>query len=536
MSCSELCCEVKRMSKIISSTDAISLIRDNAVIGIGGFGGFSAPDEILREMAKSFFIHGSPKGLHVVSGISPGDLTEDGCGLSIIREPGIIASIYAAHVGMSPAIGRAVSANQIAGYTVPLGVYGQLLGAIAGKRPGVITRVGLHTFCDPRLEGCKVNEKAKESGRNVVSLIEFDGEEYLYYKSFPIDVCIIRGSYADEYGNVSLEEEAIYSEQNAMAAAVHSCGGTVIVQVKWVSKRGGLDPRHVAIPGVLVDYVVQAKPENHLQCYDGSPFRPELIGDVRMRLDMIRPMELTPRKVCGRRAAFEINAGNLVNLGIGMPDSVASVANEEGVSHQVTFSIETGVYGGVPVSGVGFGASVNPDAILPITDNIDIYDGGVLDAAFLGLGEIDEEGNVNVSKFGPRCTGPGGFINITQNTPKVCFMGTFTAGKMECRIGGGRLAIERDAPGVKFKKRVQQVTFSSRSALEKGQQVLYITERAVFRLEKEGLTLTEIAPGVDLERDVLSKMEFSPRISPELRLMDERIFHDKKMKISFLSQ
>ena len=524
------------MGKIISSAAAISLIRDNDVIGIGGFGGFSAPDEILRELAKSFFTHGRPKGLHVVSGISPGDLTENGYGLSIIKEPGIIASIYASHVGMSPSIGRAVSANQIAGYTVPLGVYGHLLKAIAGKKPGVLTRIGLHTFCDPRLEGCRVNDKARESGREVVSLVEFDGAEYLHYKTFPLDICMIRGSYADEYGNVSLEEEAILSEQAAMAAAVHNSGGIVVVQVKNVFKRGALDPRQVSIPGALVDYVVQAKPEHHLQCYDGSVFRPELIGDVRQRLEMISPMALSPRKICGRRAALEITGGSLVNLGIGMPDSVASVANEEGISHQVTFSIETGVYGGVPVSGVGLGASVNPDAILSITDSFDIYDGGALDAAFLGLGEVDEEGNVNVSKFGSRCTGPGGFINITQNTRKVCFMGTFTAGHMDCKTGGGLLSIEKDAEYVKFKKKVGQVTFSSRYARENGQEVLYITERAVFRLEAGGLTLTEIAPGMDIEKDILPKMEFVPLISPELKTMDERIFTDKKMKISFIDR
>ena len=287
------------MGKIISSANVISLIRDNSVIGIGGFGGFSAPDEILCEMAKSFSAHGSPKGLHVVSGVSPGDLREEGYGLSIIKAPGIISSIYAAHVGMSPAVGRAVSGSEIAGYTVPLGVYGELLRAIAAGKPGVMTKVGLHTFCDPRLEGCLMNRLAEESGREVVSLIDFEGEEYLFYRSFPIDVCIIRGSYADEYGNISLEEEALYSEQAAMAAAVHNGGGTVIVQVKNVFKRGALDPRRVAIPGALVDYVVQAKPENHLQCYDGSLFRPELIGDVRMQLDMVPPRGARDK---GRRA------------------------------------------------------------------------------------------------------------------------------------------------------------------------------------------------------------------------------------------
>ncbi|OUO95007.1 CoA-transferase [Cloacibacillus sp. An23] len=524
------------MSKVISSSAAISLIRDNSVIGIGGFGGFSAPDELLREMAKSYLTHGTPKGLHAVCGVSPGDLTEDGWGLSIIKAPGLLSSIYASHVGMPPAIGRAVSSNEIAGYTVPLGVYGHLLRAMAGKTPGVITRIGLHTFCDPRLEGCRVNELAKNSGREVVSLINIDGTEYLHYKPFRIDVCIIRGSYADEYGNVSLEEEALYSEQAAMAAAVHNNGGTVIVQVKGIFKRGVLDPRHVAIPGALVDYVVLAKPENHPQCYDGSPFRPELIGDVRARLDLLKPMALTPRKICGRRAASEIKGGSYINLGIGMPDSVADIANEEGISHQVTFSIETGVCGGLPVRGVGFGAAFNPEAILSITDTLDMYDGGVLDAAILGLGEADEEGNVNVSKFGTRCTGPGGFIDITQSTKKICFIGTFTAGKLEYKTGDGRLVIEKDAEKTKFRKKVQQVTFSARYAREMGQEVLYITERAVFRLGADGVELVERAPGVDVERDILARMDFAPKISPKLKLMDERIFTDKKMRISFIDE
>ncbi len=521
------------MGKVISSATAISLIRDNSVIGIGGFGGFSAPDELLRELSRSYAAHGTPSNLHVLCGVSPGDLTDDGYGLSIIKEPGIISSIYASHVGMPPAIGRAVSSNKIAGYLVPLGVYGHLLRAIAAKRPGVITRGGLHTFCDPRLEGCCVNELAKNSGREVVSLINIDGTEYLHYKPFRLDMCVIRGSYADEYGNISLEEEALYSEQAAMAAAAHNNGGVVIVQVKGVFKRGALDPRRVAIPGTLVDYVVIAQPENHLQCYDGTSFRPELIGDVRARLDLIRPMDMSPRKVCGRRAALEIKSGALVNLGIGMPDGVASVMNEEGVSHRATFTIETGLYGGVPVSGVGLGASVNPDAILPITNSFDIYDGGVLDTAVLGFGEADEEGNVNVSKFGVRCTGPGGFINITQSTKKICFIGTFMAGQMEYKISGGRLTIVKDAEERKFRKKVQQITFSARYARETGQEALYITERAVFRLDGDGLVLIETAPGVDVERDILDKMDFAPKISPDLRLMDERIFMDKKMRISF---
>jgi len=517
------------MAKFVSASKAISLIRDNMTIGIGGFGGFSAPDELLRQIASSYAVNNTPRGLHVVSGISPGDLDENGYGLSIISAEGIISSIYAAHVGMSPAIGRAVGANRIAGFTIPLGVYGQLLKASAAKQPGVLTRVGLHTLCDPRIDGCAVNDLARRSGRDVVSLITIDKEDYLLYKTFPIDACIIRGTYADEAGNISLQREALYSEQLAMATAVHNNGGIVIVQVAGVVKKGDLDPRHVKIHNCVVDYVVVSSPENHLQCYDGSGYRPELVGEKRVIPDSVIPIDLSFRKICGRRGAMEITAGSLINLGIGMPDSISAVASEEGFWDQVTLAIETGVFGGIPVRGVGLGAAVNPEAIYMITDNFDLYDGGGLDIAFFGAAEIDEQGNVNVSMFGNRCTGPGGFIDISQNTHKVCFMGTFTADKVFFDSSNGNLFIKKDGDHIKFRKNVEQITFSAKDAKKNKQKVLYITERAVFCLTRNGVMLTEIAPGVDLEIDILSKMEFIPHISPCLKLMDERIFSNEKM-------
>ena len=524
------------MTKQISVAKAVSLIKDNITLGVGGFGGASAPDALLCGMAESFSRCGSPRGLTVVSGISPGDLKEDGYGLSEIKQEGIISAIYAPHVGMSPAIGRAVGANKIAGYTVPLGVYDHLLRAIAGKKPGVVTRIGLYTFCDPREDGCCTNELAKNSGWQVVSLIELDGAEYLHYKPFRLDACIIRGTLADEAGNTTLDHEVVCSEQAVMAAAVHNCGGFVIVQVEDVVENGSLDPRRVQIPGCIVDYIVKAEPQLHLQCYDGSEFRPELIGESRAHLEKLTPMPLTLRKICGRRAAMELPDGGLVNLGIGMPDSVASVVNEEGLTDRLTLSIETGVWGGVPIQGVSFGAAVNPQIIMPICDNFDLYDGGCLDAAVLGLAEADSEGNLNVSKFGGRCYGPGGFTNITQTTKKLCFIGTFTAGKPDYEIKDGRLNIGRDEGRVKFKKHVEQITFSGRYAREFGQDVLYITERAVFRLTDEGMTLTEIAPGVDLRSQILDKMEFEPHISKNLKEMDGRIFRREVMKLSLRSR
>lgn len=521
------------MGKVISSYTTISLIRDKMTVGIGGFGGHSAPDELLLELAAHYSLHKTPRELNIVAGICPGDLTEDGFGLSALKEEGIISSIYASHVGMPPAIGRAIAMNKIAGFTVPLGVFSQLLKSVASNRPGVFTKVGLHTFCDPRLDGCRVNELAAKSGRVVVSLFDIDGTEYLHYKPFKIDLCLLRGTYSDESGNISLEHEAFYCEQASMAEAVHSCGGTVIVQVKDILENGALDPRRVQIPASIVDYVVKARAENHPQCYDGGGFRPELIGEKRISSDKIISMPLCIRKVCGRRAAFEITEGDVVNLGIGMPSSVASVVNEEGLSDKVTFSIETGVFGGISLQGVGHGAAVNPEAIIPIADNFDFYNGGGLNCAFLGLAEADEEGNVNVSKFGTRCTGPGGFIDISQNTGNICFMGTFTSGSTECSAWDGKLSITGRGGGIKFRRRVGQITFSGSHALKTGQNVLYITERCVFKLTDKGLLLVEIAPGVDLRKDILDKMEFTPIISDKLKIMDERIFRDEKMNFCF---
>lgn len=520
--------------KVLTAQEAVALIKNGAAVGIGGFGGWSGPDVLMREMARQFDETNSPRDLTIVAGVAPGDLKEDGWGLSALRAPGIIDTIIAAHIGMPPAIGSAVGTNQIAGYTIPLGVYGHLLRAMAGNKPGVLTHVGLHTFADPRQEGCRANQRAKDQGREIVALVQVDGREYLFYKTFPIDICLLRATYADEDGNISAEEEALISEQLEMATAVHNQGGIVIVQVRDIVQRGSLHARNVLIHHKFVDYVVKADPAEHPQGYDFPDwFRPQLNGGLRVPASALPIMPLTPRKVIGRRGAMELTAGALINLGIGMPDGVASVANEEGLAAQTTLAIEGGTIGGVPVGGVGLGACANPEAIYHITDNFDMYDGGGLDMAFLGLAELDAAGNVNVSKFGTRCTGPGGFINISQNTKKICFMGTFTAGKMDVRVEDGQLHIYRDGSGIKFRKQVQQVTFSARYAMETGQTVLYITDRAVFVLTEHGLLLTEIAPGVDLQRDILDKMEFAPMIASELKRMDPRLFRAEKMGLHF---
>ena len=517
------------MAKIISAAEAVELMHDGMTLGVSGFGAFASPDTILEAMGKSFREKGTPRALTIVSGVAPGDFMEDGCGMSKIKDEGIIDTLIASHLRMSPAVGRACSENRIAAYTMPLGVYGQLMAAIGGHRPGVITHVGLHTYADPRQEGCRINDRAKEQGREIVRLMQIDGRDYLFYKAFKIDACILHASLADEDGNISAENEPLKSDLLELASAVHNNGGTVIVEVNEVVKAGSLDPRHVLIHKSSVDYVVRADKQANI----ALGYFPQMIGDIRMPEGQgVPPMPLTGKKVIARRAAMELEPGMLVNLGIGIPASVANVANEEGISGQLTLSLETGVYGGVPLDGTLFGSAVNPDSISRSADMFVTYDGGGLDLTVLGCAEADPSGSVNVSKFGGRCVGPGGFVNISQNTPRVCFAFSFTSGRSGIAVEDGKLVIRRDGSGIKFKKQLEQVTFSSRYAQETHQQVMFITERAVFRVIDGRLTLTEIAPGVDLERDILGKMEFVPEIAPDLREMDARLFRPEKMGLN----
>lgn len=519
------------MTEFITARDAAELLQDGQTVVVGGFGAYCCPDALLKALRDRYDQFGHPSKLTVVAGISPGSNARDNQGLNRLAEPGLMDTIVAGHLANPPYVAQMVGENKIAGYTLPLGVVVHLFRAIAGKKPGVLTHVGLGTFADPRVEGCKANDRAREQGRDVVSLVELGGKESLFYPAFHLDACLIRATYADEDGNLSMDHEALTGAELEIAAAVHNCGGKVIAQVERVVQRGSIHPKRVRIHSSLVDYVVVAPEELHRQGYATDAYRPELSGELRCPVSAIAPMDMSIRKVIARRGAMELRPNVVINLGIGIPSGVGSVANEEGITG-LTLSLESGPMGGVPVEGVGFAASVNPDVIDTICDTFDLYDGGLLDMTFLGAAEIDQYGNVNVSKFGTRCTGPGGFINISQNTHKVCFMGAFTAGKLEAEVGGGRLTIHKDGDGVKFVEQVQQITFSADYARKSGQEILYITERAVFRLAPEGVMLTEIAPGVDLERDILSKMAFRPLIADQLKTMDERIFHHTKMGLS----
>ncbi len=513
------------MSKIISSTQAAALIKDEQTIAVSGFVGFGSPEEVLLEIENRFIETGSPRNLTVMNCAGCGDKKDRG--MNHFGHEGLTRKLYCGHVGLAPKLGKIVAENKAECYMVPQGVTVQMMRAIAGKKPGVITNVGLKTFADPRVEGCRANSISKEE---VVELMVIDGKEYLRYKPFTIDVALIRGTTADEKGNITCEKEAVFIEQIMMAQAAKNSGGIVIAQVERVAQYGTMSPMQVKIPGIYVDYVVVAKPENHMQSFSGE-YNSSWSGEVRIPTDSLAKIKLDERKVCARRAAMELVPGAVVNLGIGVAEGVANIAAEEELSEQLTLTVESGVIGGIPAGGLGIGASTNPEAIIDQLYQFDFYDGGGLDVCYLGLAEADKFGNLNVSKFGGKVVGPGGFVNISQNSKKVVYCGTFTAGGLKVEVGSGKVKILQEGKNKKFREHVEQITFSGQYAVETGQEVLYVTERAVFKLTQNGLTLIEIAPGIDLEKDVIAQMEFRPIIAEDLKIMDERIFHDEPMNL-----
>ena len=504
-------------SKIMDADSAAALVGDGATVGlIGGGGGLLEADAIMAAIESRFLGGDGPRDLTLVHALGIGD--RDKRGLNRFAHEGMVRKVIGGHWVWSPRMQALAKGEKLEAYVLPGGVVMQQWREIGAKRPGLTTHVGLGTFVDPRFGGGRMNESAKD---DLVELVEIDGREWLRYRPFPVDIAIIRGSFADPDGNISLAQEAATLDVYALAMAAHNCGGKVIAQVRHVVPRGGISANLVRIPGAIVDVVVVApdQPLSHEVFHD-----PTLTGESWGAPEPVGAIGLTDRTAIARRAAAELSDGVVINYGFGIPDAVAKIAAARGDAGKYYQTIEHGTYGGTLLGGTSFGYARYATAMIDAPSQFDFYSGGGLDMAFLGMGELDAEGSVNVSKLGGVTVGPGGFIDIAQNARKVVFCGTFEAKGVKLSIGGGRLLIEQHGAVRKIVPAVDQITFSGPQAIKSGQEVIYVTERAVFRLTAAGLVLAEVAPGVDVKADVLERMGFEPLIPAVPKIMDGSFF------------
>lgn len=515
--------------EFISAKEVAKKIKNNSVVATGGFVGIGVAEEILTEIENYYLENKRPTNLTLIYAAGQGDGKDKG--LNHLAHEGMVSKVIGGHWGLAPKLGTLALENKIQGYNLPQGVISHMFRDIASGKKGTISKIGIGTFVDPQLQGGKVNEVTTEE---IVKDISIEGERYLYFKApSKIDFAILRGTLSDEDGNISLEKEALTLESLALAMATRNSGGKIAVQVEKKVKNGSINPKLVGIPSIFVDYVVVCSDAKYHHQTFGTEYDETFVNSSIFVNDLKKKSALDERKIIARRCAMFLSKDDkILNYGIGMPEGIAEVLKDGNQEHLFTPTVEPGAIGGTPAGGLSFGASVTPQAIIDQPYQFDFYDGGGLDVAFLGLAQCDSSGDINVSKFGPKIAGCGGFINISQNAKKVVFCGTFTAGGLEIEIKDDQIKIITEGKNKKFIKKVEQITFSSKTANLNNQPVYYVTERAVFKLSKDGLELIEIAPGIDLEKDVLKNMEFKPIISPELKLMDKRIFEDDfKLKL-----
>ena len=510
---------------VMSAPEAVQLIPNEASVAVvGAGGGILEPNTLIAALSQRYDAEQLPKDLTLVFTTGLGDRAERG--ICPIAKEGMVKRGIGGHWGQSPRISELAEQNKIEAYNFPQGIIAQLFRASAAHQPGLLSQIGIGTFADPRNQGCKLNEVTKEE---LVKLMTINGEEYIFYPTIGVDVCFLRATTCDTEGYASMEDEVLYLDALQIAQAVHNNGGIVMLQVQKMVKAGTLHPRQVKIPGYLVDVVV-VDPDQQ-QLYDQPQPNRFVSGDYTLDADAPTNFPLNQRKLVARRALLEVKRGNVGNVGVGIADGIGLVAMEEGCHEDFILTVETGAVGGITTQGVAFGANVNTRAMLDMPAQFDFYHGGGLDVCYVSFAEVDSMGNVGVHKFNGKIMGTGGFVDICTNAKKVAFCGTLTAGGLKTDISGGKLNIVNEGRFKKFIKKLPEITFSAEAAAAKGQEVLYITERAIFHLEKGGLVLTEVAPGVDVEKDVLAHIEFRPRVASDLKLMDPRLFRPEKMGV-----
>lgn len=508
--------------KFLSPNEAAAMIRDNSTVATIGMTLVSASESILKAVEQRFLEEGSPRGLTLVHSCGQSDRDR---GIQHFAHEGMLDRIIGGHWGLQPKMMELITQNKILAYCIPQGQFAQLYRSMAGGEPGKISKVGLGTFVDPRVEGGKMNERTK-AAPDISQIVTINGEEYMCYNPIPLDYVIIRGTYVDEMGNLTTDEEAMQLEVFSAVLACKKFGGKVIAQAKYKVKNGQLHCKRVTVPGVFIDAVVICpEPETDHRQTHSFAFDPAYCGDIKVPVSQSDALPMSVRKVIGRRAMMELSVDDVLNVGTGIPnDVVGPIIAEEGIDQDVTVTVESGIYGGIPMGGIDFGIAKNNFALVRHDDQFDYYNGAGVDVTFMGAGQLDPEGNVNATKLGPLPTGAGGFVDITTNAKHVVFCSTFTGKGLKCSFDGQRLHIDQEGSLIKLVKNVTQISYNGKIARQKHQKMHYVTERAVFELREEGVVLTEIAPGIDLKTQVLDLMEFTPIISSDLKEMNPALF------------